>query len=243
MSRMILALCALMTASGCLLVDPQTPSRVSLVVARLETLGPNWSARRCNDCIPSRPYTFDFIPCWDYWITEHTAQKCAFRAYGDYKRQCGNPKSHHFKMGFIAAYEDLALNRRPSPRIVPPPKYWNAFYRSSAGRPLVDQWFAGYDAGLSMGSNSGVAEFREVYLNRGIFGSTDETGKWVPAVPNQYGDGPAAPMGSVATAPNYQSNNQPSAPLPTTMAPQPASQQKLPLRVLKPYDPYGKYGH
>ena len=58
------------------------------------------------------------------------------------------------------------MNRQPIPRVAPPPKYWNAYYRSCAGQPYVDDWFAGYDAGFEMGSDSGVSRFREVFLNR-----------------------------------------------------------------------------
>jgi hypothetical protein len=58
------------------------------------------------------------------------------------------------------------MNRRPSPPIIPPPKYWNAFYRSSAGQGYVDDWFDGYDAGLDWGRQSGVCGFNEIYLNR-----------------------------------------------------------------------------
>lgn len=100
-------------------------------------------------------------------ITQHTAHKCAFRDLKTYRQQCGGPISHHFKMGFIQAYEDLAMNRRPSPPVIPSDKYWNAYYRSCAGQPDVDEWFAGYDAGLEMGYDSGVSRFHEIYLNRG----------------------------------------------------------------------------
>jgi hypothetical protein len=103
----------------------------------------------------------------DYYVTRQTAERCAFNSLKTYKRQYGRPVSHHFKMGFITAYEDIALNKRPSPPIVPPSKYWNAYYRSPAGQPCVDDWFAGYDAGLEMGRNGSVAQFHEVYMRRG----------------------------------------------------------------------------
>ena len=164
---MFLAFYTLTILSGCQSFD--APHRISLVTARVETLGPNWfrSCRRCDDCIPHRPFTSDYYPECDYLITEHTAQRCAFRGLSDYRAESGQRVSHHFKMGFIAAYEDLALNRRPVPRVVPPPKYWNAYYRSRAGQPCVDDWFAGYEAGLDMGWDCGVSRFHEVDLRRG----------------------------------------------------------------------------
>ena len=161
---MIFAIFACAIVSGC--CSTSTPRCLSLVTARVESLVSCSSCRGCSDCVPHRPFTNGYIDWWDYHVTEHTAQRCAFRALAEYRRLCGNPRSHHFKNGFITAYEDLALNRRPAPPVFPPPKYWNAFYRSCAGQKCVDEWFAGYDAGLAMGSNGGVSRFREVYLRR-----------------------------------------------------------------------------
>ena len=175
MSRMILLFAFLTFASGCTLCS-QTFHSLSVIDARLVTLGPDWRARRtsgdcCDSCVPCRPWTCGYYPWMDYHGTEHTAQKCAFRALHQYKQSCGRPVSHHFKNGFISAYEDLALNRRPSPPVVPPPLYWNAYYRSCAGQGHVDEWYAGYQAGLSMGSESGVSRFREIALFN--YGYTD----------------------------------------------------------------------
>lgn len=144
--------------------------KFSLATARLESFGPS---RRvygpcgvCSDCIPSRPFTPGYDEHHDFYITRHTAQRCAFKGLAAYRRQCRGPMSHHFKMGFIAAYEDLALNRQPAPPILPPPKYWNAFYRSPAGQPCVQDWFAGYDAGRDMGQSSGVSQFNQIAMRR-----------------------------------------------------------------------------
>jgi len=143
-------------------------NRISILTARAETLGPqSRSCQGCDNCTPHRPYSCGYHACWDDMITQHTAHKCAFRDLKIYRQQCGGPISHHFKMGFIQAYEDLAMNRQPSPPVIPPEKYWNAYYRSCAGQPDVDEWFAGYDAGLDMGCDGGVARFHEIYLNRG----------------------------------------------------------------------------
>ena len=165
MTRMFMALCALTIASGCCTIC--TPRGVSMAIARVETLVPSCSAcGNCSDCVPPRPCEDVYKPWWDYHLTEHTAHRCAYRALHEYRKQCGKPVSHHFKRGFISAYEDIAVNRRPSPPIAPPPLYWNAYYRSCAGRPSVDEWYEGYDAGLGMGLEGGVSDFQEIALRR-----------------------------------------------------------------------------
>lgn len=170
MSRTMLLLCVLTFTSGC--CTWFTPRGASIGLARVETLCPytvqsSGNCDNCGDCIPHRPYGDTYKAKCDNFVTQHTAHKCAFHSLGEYQTKCGRPISHDFKAGFIAAYEDLAMNRRPVPPIVPPEKYWNAFYRSCAGKPHVDDWFAGYDTGLEMGMNSGVSRFHEVYLRRG----------------------------------------------------------------------------
>jgi hypothetical protein len=203
--------------------------------ARLQTLGPGGAmcGNGCSDCIPHRPYTHEYWPEWDYKITQHTAHVCAFRGLKAYRMQCGGSVSHHFKMGFISAYEDIALNRKPIPRIVPPPRYWNAFYRSCAGQSGVDDWFAGYDAGLEMGSQSGVSRFGRIALRRnGCNGG----------LTNQY----AASGESYAdAAANYMENNQypPASTAPGAMGPTPNWQTPVSpygtMTAPSPYNPYG----
>jgi hypothetical protein len=211
MSRTILALCAATLLSGCQCMELMT-NRASIMTARAETLGPQMrlcrSSRGCDDCTPHRPYTCGYHPCWDDMITQHTAHKCAFRDLKIYRQQCGDPISHHFKMGFIQAYEDLAMNRQPSPPVIPPEKYWNAYYRSCAGQPDVDEWFAGYDAGLDMGCDSGVSRFNEIYLNRGC----DD-----PASTNRFSTGATAynPNQPVAAPASMQTT----VPIPGPMVP------------------------
>lgn len=140
----------------------------SIIEARIQTLLPGFrgACDDCSDCIPSRPIGFNYKEWCDYHVTEHTAHLCAFRSLRRYKKECGHEIDYHFRSGFIAAYEDLALNRQPSPPAYPPPLYWNAYYRSCAGEPCIDQWYAGYEAGLDWGSNSGVSKFNEAYLTQ-----------------------------------------------------------------------------
>ena len=123
--------------------------------------------RGCDDVIPHRPWTCDYGPKWDYHITRYAGELGGYRAFREYRSQSCEPLSCHFQCGFVTAYEDIALNKRPAPPVVPPPKYWNAYYRSCAGKPCVDDWFAGYDAGREIGLQSGVSRFQEVYLRRG----------------------------------------------------------------------------
>ena len=190
MSRTIFAALSLTLLAGCQRF--YSPNYGSIVTARLQTVGPNWTRfcganRGCDDCIPHRPFTLDYRPAWDYHITEHAAHCCAFRAFDQYRKECGQAPSHHFKMGFTAAYEDLALNRRPSPPAIPPSMYWNAYYRSCAGKPFVEDWFAGYDAGLNRGSNSGVCRFREIYLRRNTCGGPENRSVYDQASQSGYG--------------------------------------------------------
>ena len=174
MSRTIFALCTLSVLSGCQSVSG--PGRVPLTVARLQTVGSCGSLlggprRGCEDCVPHPTLAFCYVPWWDNLVTRHTAHECADRALRAYRRQCGRPASPHFKRGFVRAYEDMAMNRRPSPPVIPPPKYWNAYYRSSAGQPFVEDWFDGYETGLEWGCSGGVSQFHEIFLNRSGCGS------------------------------------------------------------------------
>ena len=182
MSRMIFALMTLAIVSGCSTYT--SPRGLSLTVAELGMYSPSWSAAPescdgCGDCIPCKPYSDFYISKHDYALTAHTAHRCAVRALKEYRMTCGGSHlSYDFKYGFVMAYEDLALNRRPSPPVVPPPKYWNAYYRSCAGKGNVEDWFAGYDAGREMGLNSGISKFNEVYLRRNACyaGDVNQTG-------------------------------------------------------------------
>lgn len=116
---------------------------------------------RCDDCLPKKSLDPSYHACPDTWITKLTAKECAER---DLKQHhCGGKKpSKHFRSGFEQAYVDLALGRRAVAPPIPPPKYWNAYYRSCEGDHAVTDWFAGYDAGLQSGQYSGVSRFNRV---------------------------------------------------------------------------------
>jgi hypothetical protein len=99
----------------------------------------------------------------DEYVTAKTAMKCAKR---DLDAVCGDP-SKHFEAGFTQAYRDLAEGRLATVPPVPPSKYWTAYYRSCAGQADVADWFAGYEAGLNSGLQSGVSRFNRITASRG----------------------------------------------------------------------------
>jgi hypothetical protein len=64
--------------------------------------------------------------------------------------------THDFTQGFVAGYTRIldkgGTSDAPS---VPPRQYWRVKYRTPAGRPAVEAWFAGYRAGAGAALASG----------------------------------------------------------------------------------------
>ncbi|MBS0201388.1 MAG: hypothetical protein JSS49_00705 [Planctomycetes bacterium] len=119
-------------------------------------------ARRCSDCTPPWVPAFKYCSFIDDLVVCETGKNCGIKALARYRRQCRTHLSSDFGAGFIQAYIDLASGRGPLPPSVPPSRYWTAYYRSCAGQPKVDEWYAGYQAGLDEGSQSGVSQFRRI---------------------------------------------------------------------------------
>jgi hypothetical protein len=119
----------------------------------------------CDNCLPP-PVAGKY---WyhrklDNCITSLTAQNCACRDLRQFKHECG-PVSCDFRYGYTQAYIDLAFGRPACVPAVPPPKYWHAWYRSCGGRDAVEEWYAGYRAGLDHGVNGGVNHFNRIVPN------------------------------------------------------------------------------
>lgn len=130
-------------------------------------LGFGLHSRHCDDCVPPwTPYFGHYKQRMDDCVTRCTAKRCAMRALHQYKRQCPEAVTCDFAAGFERAYIDLAENRAPQPPSVPPSKYWSAYYRSCAGRPRIEDWYAGYQVGLEQGLQSGVSRFNRVDIWR-----------------------------------------------------------------------------
>jgi hypothetical protein len=118
--------------------------------------------RRCSDCTPPWVPTFKYIQCIDDLVVCETGKNCGLKALARYRRQCRCRLTTDFSAGFVQAYIDLAEGRGPLPPNLPPSRYWTAYYRSCAGQPKVEQWYAGYNAGLEDGLNGGVSQFRRI---------------------------------------------------------------------------------
>ncbi len=142
----------------------------ALMLGGCSLLGP-----RCSDCIPPKSMASNYYPSQDNLITKGTAKQCAARDLNEFYGKPCKP-SQYFAEGFEQAYVDMALGKRPIVPAVPPPKYWNAFYRSCEGAPAVQEWFAGYEAGLQTGGERGVSRFNRIVSSwRGANAPMDTT--------------------------------------------------------------------
>ncbi len=151
---------------------------------------------RCDDCVPPWvPHCGHYRQRLDDKVTRMTALKCAWHGLESYRGRCGGSVSGDFAAGFEQAYLDLAENRTPQPPSIPPSKYWSAFYRSCAGRPHVDDWFAGYHAGLEMGSQSGVSRFNQIDIRSCGLGAEQGGGVRAHGTGHPYGNGMTASSG------------------------------------------------
>lgn len=120
----------------------------------------------CSDCIPPWVPCCKYNQCVDDIVVWETGKNCGIHALACFRRESGQKISTHFAAGFVRAYIDLAEGRGPLPPSVPPSHYWTAYYRSCAGRPCVEQWYAGYQVGLDRGLNSGVSQFRRIDIHQ-----------------------------------------------------------------------------
>ncbi len=151
---------------------------------------------RCDDCVPPWvSHCGHYRQRLDDKVTRMTALKCAWHGLESYRGRGGGAVSSDFAAGFEQAYVDLAENRTPQPPSLPPSKYWSAFYRSCAGRPYVEDWFAGYHAGLEMGLHSGVSRFNQIEVRSCSLGAEQGGGMRTHGTGQPYGNGMATSSG------------------------------------------------
>ncbi|MBA4031235.1 MAG: hypothetical protein C0478_10165 [Planctomyces sp.] len=189
----------------------------------------------CIDCTPSSMHLHHkYMPWFDDMLTKHTAKKCACRHLAAYAANCGQPVTKDFRRGFEQAFEDVAMGAPEAVPAVAPSRYWQAYYRSGAGRPLVEEWFDGYATGLDYATSSQAAELNRVastdkpYLTPeeqhggGNTGGMAGSGWSQPPVIAPQ----AAPVMSVQPPPNMPPPQMPSYQLPIPQMP-PSPQMQL----------------
>lgn len=156
-------------------------------------LGGRSNCEGCSPkCVPkSISRTTCYIPWYDDLVTRHTATTCANEALRQLEGSCGQAYSGDFRRGFKAAYIATARGSRPIVPAVPPPRYWNAYYRSCAGRQQAEDWLSGYEWGLQYSTQSCITDLRQVV----------DAGKTIHKAPIHYIRDPHVPVRPTGFAP------------------------------------------
>lgn len=112
------------------------------------------------------PYlTFSkYWPGLDEWSTKHTATSAANRILLSHQLTQFRLLNSHYKDGFRQAFIDIANGGSGECPPVPPPKYWNTFYRAQCGEKYAEDWFSGYRAGAAA-ANIQVGSLRTVHAS------------------------------------------------------------------------------
>lgn len=104
----------------------------------------------CKPVCPSGYLTFSkYWPGLDEWSTNHVAKSAANRQIWSQQLRSFRLLSSHYKDGYRQAFIDIANGGSGDCPPVPPPRYWNTFYRSECGEKFAEQWFNGYRAGAA----------------------------------------------------------------------------------------------
>lgn len=104
----------------------------------------------CKPVCPPGYLTFSkYWPGLDEWSTTHVAKSAANRQIWSQQLRSLRLLSSHYKDGYRQAFIDIANGGSGDCPPVPPPRYWNTFYRSACGEKFAEQWFNGYRAGAA----------------------------------------------------------------------------------------------
>jgi hypothetical protein len=120
-----------------------------------------------------------YCPPWDDFCVKETAHRHASKSFAQYCQQAGQSFSVDFRDGFKQAYCDLACGGNGVTPAIPPPRYWNARYRTASGHARAQQWFEGYAAGTIQAESEGVKTFNTIPLSPGMTTAPD----WGPVPP------------------------------------------------------------
>lgn len=142
-----------------------------------------------GSCRPKPYFTFrKYWPRLDKWTSTKMARRCADRNLLRQQLQCRKWISGHYKAGYRDAFVDVANGESGDVPAVPPPKYWNAHYRTEKGKRYVERYFDGYRAGavqaaveLSSMTSIGASNDWSIQKTRARYVSTG------PFTPGNYG--------------------------------------------------------
>lgn len=120
-------------------------ARFGAVEKRIPECGPTKSSK------PFPYFTFGkYWPFLDEWKTTTTATKAARKVLWKQMWETKQWINAHYRAGFTQAYIDVANGGNGELPPVPPPRYWNAHFRSAKGQWRAERWFDGYRAGAAM---------------------------------------------------------------------------------------------
>ena len=123
------------------------------------------------DCSPSEygadSYQFSNF---DEKALESKLRDCASEALSVIEDVTGQEFNEDFEYGFVQAFVDLSQNRKGITPAVPPPRYWNAYYRAPQGHQHVYDWYAGYELGTQEAFRAGIHTWTEVVSLAALYG-------------------------------------------------------------------------
>jgi hypothetical protein len=97
---------------------------------------------------------------WLYKLAQkHRAGESYQNCFSAEQRSC---HSCDFKAGFKTGYYETSIGRDCRVPPVAPPKYWTAHYQNPEGQVAIQDWFKGYQSGISSAIAAGHRYFHEV---------------------------------------------------------------------------------
>ncbi len=97
---------------------------------------------------------------WQFNHANHRRAADAWKCcYTKEQRKC---LSGDFEAGFKTGYFDTATGRDCRLPPVAPTKYWAAKYQCCSGQQAIQDWFSGYQYGISAAQSSGYPSFHEI---------------------------------------------------------------------------------
>ncbi len=93
------------------------------------------------------------------WTNKHRASSAwASNTTSAQRRELGGDYAKGFKQGFY----DAATGRGCKTPAVPPPCYWSTKYQCCEGQECIQNWFCGYQCGVTAADGKGFPKFHDV---------------------------------------------------------------------------------